>query len=388
MHVQTWDKWSAHVEAEGITFTPAERFPYQDLKPLQMAVRAARLTTPLLEELRPDAVVSDILTPAPALAGEVAGAPVATLIPHVDPRPEPGFPGYSTGARLPRTPVGRALWRATTERLVAGGLRQGRDELNGARARLGLPPLERVHNGLSERLTIVGTLPALEYPRARPLPGTHVVGPLLWEIPGEPAIAPPPAPAGTPVVLVAPSTAHDPDHHMLRAALAGLADAPVRVIATTNRRAPSEPIAVPDNAVLVDWLSYARTMPSCDVVISHGGHGTLMRALACGSVPVVCPATGDMMENAARIDWAGLGVRLPRRLVTPRGVRLAVSRALRSRAIRQRVADTATWIAANDGAERAADLVEAFAETQSGAAPRRPAVSLSKSGPPSDVPSA
>ncbi len=378
--MQTWDQWREHVEAEGITFTPAERFPYEDLKPLQMAVRAAKRTLPLLEELRPDALVSDILTPAPALAGEAAGVPVATLIPHVDPRPEPGFPGYSMGARLPRTRLGHALWRSTTGPLIAGGLRQGRDELHGARARLRLPPLDRVHNGISERLALVGTLPALEYPRPRPLPGTHVVGPLLWEIPGEPAVAPPPGDG--PVVLVAPSTAQDPEHHMLRAALAGLADAPVRVIATTNRREPAEPIAVPANAVLVDWLSYARTMPACDVVVSHGGHGTLMRALASGSIPVVCPATGDMMENAARIDWAGLGVRLPRRFVTPRGVRLAVARALASKRIRTRVDATAAWVGEHDGADRAAELVEALASTQSGVAARPAAVPLSQSAPP------
>ena len=64
-------------------------------------------------------------------------------------------------------------------------------------------------------------------------------------------------------------------------------------------------------------------MPACDVAVMHGGHGTLARALASGCVPVVSPAAGDMFENAARIAWAGLGVRLPRRLLTPT-LRLAV----------------------------------------------------------------
>ena len=35
-----------------------------------------------------------------------------------------------------------------------------------------------------------------------------------------------------------------------------------------------------------------------------------------------------MNENAARLDWAGAGVRVPRRFVTPRVLRLAVERAL------------------------------------------------------------
>ena len=359
--VQTWPKWKDAIEGEGVTYSPAFDFPYEDLKPLQMAVRAARLLVPRLEELRPDVVVSDILTLAPALAGEVVGAAGVTLIPHVDPRLEHDFPIYSIGARLPRTTAGRALWRRAHRRFVTGGLNQGREEINGARGRLGLPPRDDVHTGLSRELCLVATLPHVEYPRAVQPPATHVVGPLLWELPGEAAVAPPAQPAGTPVVLVAPSTAQDPEHRMLRAALAGLADAPVRVIATTNRREPPEPIDVPGNAVLVDWLSYAKTMAHCDVVVSHGGHGTLMRAVASGCVSVVCPATGDMMENAARMDWAGLGVRLPRRLVTPRGVRVAVERALRSRRIRERVGEAKAWTDAHDGTARAADLVEQLA---------------------------
>ena len=76
---------------------------------------------------------------------------------------------------------------------------------------------------------------------------------------------------------------------MLRAALAGLADEPVRVLATTNRAASrSATLAVPPNARVVDWLSYTRTMPHCAAVVCHAGHGTVVRALArraAGGVP-------------------------------------------------------------------------------------------------------
>ena len=364
--LQTWVKWRDHVEAEGITFVPAmeyEVFPTQDkpLKPYEAVVRAGRDSLPQIEALAPDCVVADIITLAPAVAGEMAGLPVATLVPHVDPRPAEGFPPYSIGARLPRTGAGRALWRKT-DRFVQGGLEQGRDDLNETRRRLGLPARDRVHNGISHALCLLATLPQLEYPRAAPYPNTAVVGPLLWEIPGEPGVEPPPG--EDPVVLVAPSTSQDPEHRMLRAALEGLADEPVRVIATWNRRVPDPPLDVPDNAVVVDWLSYAKTMPLCDAVLCHAGHGTVVRALASGCAVVCCPAAGDMNENAARVDWAGLGSRLPRRLVTPRGVKLAVRKALGSPSIRARVADVAAWCAANDGAERAADLVEGLGREQ------------------------
>jgi UDP:flavonoid glycosyltransferase YjiC (YdhE family) len=68
-----------------------------------------------------------------------------------------------------------------------------------------------------------------------------------------------------------------------------------------------------------------------------------------------------MNENAARVDWAGVGVRLPRRLVGARGLRLAVGRALARPELFTRARELAAWAAANDGAARAADLVERFA---------------------------
>ncbi len=186
----------------------------------------------------------------------------------------------------------------------------------------------------------MATFPQLEYPRHDRHPSVRVTGPLLWEQPfGEVELPP----GSDPLVLVAPSTSQDPGHRMLRAALEGLADEPVRVIATTNRREPSTPLRVPANARVVDWLSYARTMPRCAAVICHAGHGTVARALASG-VPVVgCPAAGDMAENAARVAWAGCGVSLPRRLITPRGVRLAIRKLLAEPGYAERARDLRAW---------------------------------------------
>jgi UDP:flavonoid glycosyltransferase YjiC (YdhE family) len=359
--LQTWRRWREHVEAEGMRFEAAPEyhvFPTLErpLSPYEAIVRAADHTRPLVAELRPDAVVADILTLAPALAAELEGVRVATLVPHVDPRGAPGFPPYSLGARLPRTAAGRLLWRST-ERLVFGaGLERGRRELNETRARLGLPTLAHVHGGISRTLCLVATFPQLEYPRAWPL-ATHVVGPLSWEPPaGDVEL-----PAGDgPLVLVAPSTSQDRSGRLLRAALEGLEGLPVRVLASSNRRSPAVE-DVPDNVRLVDWVPYSRAMRACDVVVCRAGHGTVALALARGCVVVAVPAGGDMNENAARIAWAGVGVRVPRRLCRPAAVRLAVQRAVADPALAARARELAAWAATNDSGARAAALVEAFA---------------------------
>ncbi|MEA2170546.1 MAG: hypothetical protein QOF76_3846, partial [Solirubrobacteraceae bacterium] len=347
---QTWKKWTLDVEAAGMSFAAAPEYQVfptlgRHLLPYEAAIIAARETVPVVREFGADVCVSDILTLAPALAAEICGVPVATLIPHVCVLPEPGLPPFAFGARPPRTFVGRGVWSAT-ERLVDRGLERGRVDYNDARAKLGLAPRPELHGGLSRGLTMVGTLPQLEYPRAWPAWMT-VVGPLMWEPPGE-AVAPPVISSfADPVVLVAPSTAHDAEHTLLRAALDGLAGERVRVIATWNGREPPwlPGYQVPSNAVLVPWLSYSQTMPACDLVVTHGGHGTLVRALTSGCAVVVSPVAGDMFENAARAEWAGVGVRLPNRLLGARTLRLAVRRALARPALSARAAEIARWVA-------------------------------------------
>jgi MGT family glycosyltransferase len=356
--VETWEHWREAVEAEGLGFTGAQEYtvfppPGPDTPDGETAAAAARALARLMGEFEPDLVVSDILTLAPTLAAEVARVPHATLIPHVYPVQEAGMPLYSLGFRPPRTPLGRAGWRATVP-ILGSGLRRGRDELNQTRERLGLAPQERFHGGISELLALVATFPQLEYPRRWPA-HVRVSGPLFFEVDdGETVI-----PEGEgPLVVIAPSTSQDPECRLLRVALEALADEPVRVLATTNRHRPEVPVEVPANAVLVPWMRYSQAFPAADAVICHGGHGTVARALAAGAPVLVWPAVGDQGENGARVAWSGAGLSLARRVLSPRGVRLAVRRLLGDGRYRARAEEIAGWAAENDGAANAADLVE------------------------------
>ncbi len=264
--------------ARGMRFAPAPEyhvFPTLErpLKPYEAVVRATRDTRALVRAERPDVVVADILTLAPALAAELEGVPCATLIPHVDPRGAPGFPPYSLGARLPRTAVGRAdLGRvrpAGRARRWSWGARSSTRRARGS----GCAPLDHVHGGISRELALVATFPQLEYPRPRPGADdarrrAAAVGAAVRRRRAR-------RPATSPLVLVAPSTAQDPE----QPAAARGARRPRRPAGpragATNRRGDTSGFDVPPNARLVDWVSYARTMPRCDLVVCHGGHGTL-----------------------------------------------------------------------------------------------------------------
>ena len=263
-------------------------------------------TRALIDEVDPDAVVVDILTVAAR-----AGRPVsrsgrwATLVPHVLPIAEPGLPALLRWApccparRLGRAAVG-ARPAAAARRRGAGPARAQR------RARAGRPAAARPRRTAASRtqLALIATFPQLEYPRTEPRAvdagdRPAAVGAALRR--GRAAAGRRAAGAGG--ALAPPRT---PTHALLRAALEGLADEPVRVLATTNRRSRLRAAPrVPPNARLVDWLSYARTMPRCAAVVCHAGHGTVCRALASGVPVVACPAAGDMAENAARVSLGG-----------------------------------------------------------------------------------
>ena len=219
---------------------------------------------------------------------------------------------------------GAWLWRRF-DGVVARGLEQGRREYNDCRARLGLAPLPGVHTGLSRALTLVGDAAAARVPaplgavaaRRRPA----AVGAARRA--RRAAAGRRPGRARRAVDRAGPRA---------RAAARGARRARARAGARDRhlqrpRARPAGRGARPTPCSCRGSPTRARC-PRRDVVVTHGGHGTLVRALSCGCAVVVCPAGGDMAENAARADWAGVGVRLPRRLLGPRTLRLAVRRAL------------------------------------------------------------
>lgn len=356
--VETWPQWRQAVEDAGLAFAGADEYqvfpPPKDGSP--GGGEAALALMPLLEEFRPDVVVNDILTLAPALAAEKFGCSRATLVPHIYPVGNRGMPLFATGALPPRTPAGRRFWEIS-DRALERGLLRGRDDLNAQRRVAGLPPTARFHGGISPDLALVATYPQLEYPRKWPA-AVHVTGPMPFEVP-HPDID---LPGGSdPLVLVAPSTSQDPHNRLVRASLSALADQPVRVVATTNRVVPSKPIPVPANAVLVDWLSYSQLMPEASLVICHGGHGTVARALADGVPVLACPAAGDMNETAARVTWAGVGLSVKWSLTGRRSLRWAVAEILSRPSFTERAREIADWSAHHDGAARGAELIESLA---------------------------
>lgn len=360
-----WRRWRSAVEGLEIEFAGA-REQIVELPGEARSADPATVARALLgsiERFGPDLVVTDALTLTPGLAAEAAGLPRATLFPEVYPVPAPGAPPFSLGLQAPRTAAGRAFWRGLEPALATSlpttrWLQASFTALNRHRAALGLAPQARI-NDFSGSLNLVATLPELEYPRRWPRE-THVVGPLVFDPPEPPGWS---APSGEgPLVVVAPSTVKDPEMRLARIALAALANEPVRLLVTTGGGALERLGPLPGNAVANEWIDYSRAIPEAALVICHGNHGTVARALAEGVPVMVCPATDDDAEHGARVTWAGAGAAIPRRLLSRASLRSAARRLLADDAARERALRIAAAARRSDPATVAAELIEARAK--------------------------
>jgi UDP:flavonoid glycosyltransferase YjiC (YdhE family) len=231
-------------------------------------------------------------------------------------------------------------------------LERARADLNRNRAALEIALSESLDVGLSDRLVLVATLPSLEIPRPDWPPHAHVVGPCLWDVPGDP-FAPPPGDG--PLVMIAPSTAYDGDR-LLAPALGAVADLGVRAVVTAG--AAAMPGALPPN-VTTTKARHAGVLPHVDAVVCNGGHGTVVRALSAGVPLVVVPGHGDQQENAFRVERARAGIQVRRRKPTPPPIARALGRVLSKTSYTEAARRIAVEASTLDGPGNAAAIFEA-----------------------------
>jgi UDP:flavonoid glycosyltransferase YjiC (YdhE family) len=102
-------------------------------------------------------------------------------------------------------------------------------------------------------------------------------------------------------------------------------------------------------------------MPRASVVVTHGGFGTVARALGFGLPLVVVPYAFDQPEVAQRIVHAGAGVRLDPATLTPGALRDAVMTVLADPSYRTNARHIAEAMARHDGPAESARLLERLA---------------------------
>jgi UDP:flavonoid glycosyltransferase YjiC (YdhE family) len=289
----------------------------------------AVLNRPVLHDLRPDLVVSDVITACGGMAADLLDLPWAELTPHPLYLPSKGLPpigsGLAPGIGL-RGRLRDTIMRALTARSIRSGDRQRAM----VRQQIGLSAADP-----GPRRRLIATLPALEVPRPDWPAEAVVVGPLLFEPTGATLTLPP---GDGPVIVVAPSTASTGTAGLAEMALQQLIPGQTLpagsrlVVSRLGGAFASAEVTVPPWAT-VGLGRQDELLASADLVICGGGHGMLAKTLLAGVPMVVVPGGGDQWELANRVVRQGSALLL--RPLTPDALVAAVNEVLSSPSYRR-----------------------------------------------------
>jgi UDP:flavonoid glycosyltransferase YjiC (YdhE family) len=121
--------------------------------------------------------------------------------------------------------------------------------------------------------------------------------------------------------------------------------------------------AIPANARVARFVPFNQLLPRAAALVTNGGYGGVMFALANG-VPVICAGTTeDKPEVGNRMAYAGVGVNLKTNRPTETQVREAVRRVLADGRYGANARRIQAEMARHDGPVEAALLLERLAET-------------------------
>ena len=283
---------------------------------------------PLVSEWRPDLVVSD----AAELAGHIAAAELG--VPSVT----KGF-----GPALPERRVALAaeevapLWRSR-----------------------GLEP--RPYGGSYDHLYLDPYPPALAVEPGDHIPYRQLVRPVSSVDPAErgadETLPLPGGPGDAPIVYVTMGTVFNAVGPLLMV-LAALAELPVRVLVTVGPNGdPAGLGEQPPNVRIERYVPQTAVLPRCELVVSHGGSGTVLGTLALGMPQLCLPQGADQFLNASAVAAAGAGLALTPAEATVEAVAHAIGQLLEADSYRQAARRVAASIDSMPSADDAAVVLE------------------------------
>ena len=259
-----------------------------------------------------DGLLVEAALPGILIGAEASRLPCAALVPNLYPRPTRGLPPLTT-AWSPGTGRFGHLRDALALEVIGLATRGLARPLNRIRAEYGLAPVADLF-AQQDHLSRVLVLSSANFDFPADLPvNVRYVGPQLDDPDWATASEDWRPPGAGPLVLVALSSVYQRQSDVLRTVATALSAIRVRAVITTGRAVG------PDEVPAASHIRVVRSAPHHDVlreaaaVVTHAGHGTVMKALAAG-VPLVCiPMGRDQHANTTRVLRLGAGVRVGKR---------------------------------------------------------------------------
>jgi MGT family glycosyltransferase len=222
----------------------------------------------------------------------------------------------------------------------------------------GLPPVQTMWEAVEGDITLLCDLPEF-MPVVRGVPLSYrYCGPLLWEANIEPPEWLSRLDPNRPTIYFTMGSTGNA--RFFEEAVRVFGNTQYQVLITTGGLA--EIRNPPPNVFIAKYAPGEALMAASDVVVSHGGNGTIYQALACG-VPIIgLPAIFDQEINMRRVTSLGAGLQLSSKDYDGRLLEQAVRMILRDSGYRERCKTLAARIARMDGRRRAALHINDFLE--------------------------
>jgi UDP:flavonoid glycosyltransferase YjiC (YdhE family) len=265
----------------------------------------------------PDLVVCSLFAVGAMVGAEAAGIPYDVLMPNIYALPPPGLPTLGLGGEPAVGSLGGGRDRVVTA-VAQRQWNKGLGPINQLRNSLGLRPIHDFWDQVRQaRKMLVLTSQSFDFPAK--LPGNvRYVGPVLddptWAM-GQPWGLP----AGEqPVVLVAMSSTFQDQTDWLQRVIAGLAALPIRGIVTAGPALDPTTFRANGNVTIDSAVPHSEVLKHASLVVTHGGHGTVVRTLRPGCRWSSCPTaatkpTTRRVSHPATPGSASIGTATPRR---------------------------------------------------------------------------
>jgi MGT family glycosyltransferase len=313
----------------------------------------------LFDKTKPDLVLGDF-RPSLSTSCKAAEIPLAVTI-------NAGWTNYSSVKirSIEHSRVGRAVRKILGRRLSARlGLAERMKRLiitidsfahRKLRKEMGLVPCRNMCDVLEGDLNLLADIP--EYGPTEALPANfHYIGPIVWEPQGEsPSWLNNLSPDRPTVYFTMGSTGYA---RFFQEAVETFADTKYQCIMTTGGMTDIK--NPPSNFFIADYAPGSKIMLRSNVVVCHGGNGTIYQAISHG-VPIIgIPTMHDQEINMQRVVDLGVGIQLNELAYEPSHLTEAVKRILTEEGYREKVQRLKNIAANYNGAQTGAELIDKY----------------------------
>jgi MGT family glycosyltransferase len=193
------------------------------------------------------------------------------------------------------------------------------------------------------------------------LPAQHqYVGPIFWEMPEDDQEAL--QWNGFPWVLIAVSTSPQPgDLTIVKTALRALESMDFQVLVTLAPGHDKDDLGpIPANVHVTGYTPHSKVLSHCRFVISHAGHGIVMKSMLHGVPMVLVPWGRDQPGVAARAEKMGTAVVVPKPECSARVLTEAIRKILNDPEYLERLQVISCRLRKMDGVTEAVAHIERF----------------------------